>query len=82
MLKLNGKLLVILLSVLLVADLHATEVAEIELDNVTAKVETLCIKGYLFAVVVSTRGDVSIVQMFRRFNRYPNPPMPIECKSN
>jgi hypothetical protein len=78
----NTKLLAVLLSALLVADLQAAEVAELEIGNVTAKVETVCIKGYLYAVVVSSRGDVSIVQMFKRFNNFANPPSPIQCKSN
>lgn len=82
MLEYKNKLLAILLSVLLVADLQATEVAELELGNVTAKVETVCIKGYLYAVVVSSRGDVSIVQMFEQFNRFANPAAPVRCKSN
>lgn len=80
MLKLNNKLLAIFLSVLLVADLQATEVAELELGNVTAKVETVCIKGYLYAVVVSSRGGVSIVQMYENYN--VEPPQAIKCKSN
>lgn len=80
MLKHKNKLLAVLLSALLVADLHATEVTELELGNVTAKVETVCIKGYLYAVVVSSRGDVSIVQMFTHGNIYVN--APIRCKSN
>jgi hypothetical protein len=82
MLKLSAKLLAILLSALLVADLQATEVVELELGNVTAKVETVCIKGYLYVVVVSSRGDVSIVQMFERFNVFANPAAPVRCKSN
>lgn len=82
MLKYKNQLLAVLLSALLVADLQATEVAELELGNVTAKVETVCIKGYLYAVVVSSRGDVSIVQMFERFNRFANPAAPVRCKSN
>lgn len=82
MLKLNAKLLPILLSVLLVADLQATEVAELELGNVTVKVETMCIKGYLYAVVVSSRGDVSIVQMLINGSFQNIPVNAIECKSN
>ena len=74
------KILVMFLGSMLNFNLSATEVKSINLGNITAKVETVCIKGYLFAVVVSTRGDVSITQVFQRFNSFANPAAPVRCK--
>ena len=82
MLKLNNKLLAIFLSASLVSDLHATEKKVIVHSNsAVAEVKTVCLNGYLFAVVLSVRG-VAITQIFKKYNNLNNPAIPVECKSN
>jgi len=81
MLKLNTKLLAVLFSVLLVADLHATE-PKVIYSPVTTSVKTVCLGGLWFAVATSSKGHVSIVQMFEQVGGYNSTPKPIKCKSN
>lgn len=77
----NSKLLIVLLSVLLVADLHATE-PKVVVQTVTTSVKTVCLAGFWFAVATSSKGHVSIVQMFEQNGGFTSTPKPIKCKSN
>jgi hypothetical protein len=77
----KSKFLFILLSVLLSFNLHANETVKIKTMTGAgdAVVETVCVKGYLFAVVLSIRG-VAITQMLKNPTTANAPLTAIECK--
>jgi len=45
----------------------------------TATIDAVCVEGYKY-VVVRTREDVAVTQMYEKFNSWSNPPIPVECK--
>ena len=53
---------------------------KITIDKSEVVIRTVCLDGYLFAVAASNK-DVSIVQVYQKFNRFANPPVPKTCGS-
>lgn len=51
----------------------------IQADYNRARVEGICLDGRLFILATSNNG-VDIEQVYRRFNKLANPPIPVSCK--
>lgn len=72
-------ILIIALIFLQVGNVSSEENKTFDGNGDTLIVKSICLDGHLFAVASSKNG-VSIVQVFRKWNNFGNPPVPIVCK--
>lgn len=65
----------------LTANVYGEEQKKQPIEKSELIVKTVCLDGKLFAIA-ATYNDVAIVQVYKQFNRFANPPVPQTCNTN